>query len=117
MLACSIHAVTSQFQAAGGNPLIWMISGFLVWGFFQIGGQLAAVTRFLTTTDDKTMKRALFYLVLFQCFIYMSGSIIALGSLILFSTIEKADMIIPTLCMEYLHPLLGGTVIAAASLL
>ena len=25
--------------ASGGKPLIWMISGFLVWGFFQIGGQ------------------------------------------------------------------------------
>lgn len=105
---------TGASFAAGGKPLIWMISGFLVWGFFQIGGQPAAVTRFLTTTDDKTMKRALFYSVLFQCFIYMSGSIIALGSVILIPTIEKADMIIPTLCMEYLHPLLGGTVIAAA---
>ena len=52
--------------ASGGKPLIWMISGFLVWGFFQIGGQPAAVTRFLSTTNNKTMKRALFYSVLFQ---------------------------------------------------
>jgi len=100
--------------ATTNKSLIWMISGFLVWGFFQIGGCPAAVTRFLTTTDDKKMKQALAYSVLFQCAIYFCGTIIALGSVILIPTLEKSDMIIPTLCMNYLHPLLGGVVIAAA---
>ncbi|MBQ6692831.1 MAG: hypothetical protein IJN00_05805, partial [Clostridia bacterium] len=27
-----------------GQPLMWVISGFIVWGFFQIGGQPAATT-------------------------------------------------------------------------
>lgn len=116
----NIFHTYAQFNPGGiafatrSKPLIWMISGFLVWGFFQIGGQPAAVTRFLTTTDDKTMKKALFYSTAFQCLIYLFGSLIALGSVILIPTIEKADMIIPTLCKEYLPAAIGGVVIAAA---
>ncbi len=30
----------------GGMPAVWVVSSFLVWGFFQIGGAPAAVTRF-----------------------------------------------------------------------
>lgn len=100
--------------ATTNKTLIWMISGFLVWGFFQIGGAPAAVTRFLTTTDDRKMRQALAFSVVFQCAIYFCGSIIALGSVILIPTLEKSDMVIPTLCINYLPPIVGGVVIAAA---
>jgi Na+/proline symporter len=43
----------------GKTPVVWVVSSFLVWGFFQIGGSPAAVTRFLIPEDDKTLKRAL----------------------------------------------------------
>jgi SSS family transporter len=96
------------------QTLMWMISGFLVWGFFQIGGSPAAITRFLTTTDDKKMKDALAFSVMFQCIIYLSGSIIALGSVTLIPELAKADMVIPELCVQYLPPVIGAVVITAA---
>ncbi|MFQ5677080.1 MAG: hypothetical protein ACE5G1_14395, partial [bacterium] len=50
----------------------WVVSAFIAWGFFQIGGSPASVTRFLIPEDDKTLKNAMVYSVLFQSFIYLS---------------------------------------------
>ncbi len=109
-------AFNPQGISFGGSnqTLMWMVSGFLVWGFFQIGGAPAAVTRFLTTADDRKMKAALAYSAVFQSVIYFSGSIIALGSVTLIPELAKADMVIPELCVQYLHPIIGAVIITAA---
>ena len=54
----------------GAMPALWVVSSFLVWGFFQIGGAPAAVTRFLIPEDNRALKRAMVYSVSFSCFIY-----------------------------------------------
>lgn len=99
-----------------GQPMMWVISGFLVWGFYQIGGQPAATTRFLTTSDGKTMKKALSYSIVFESVIYLGISILAFCALPLLVGVDipSSDMTLPLLIREYLHPLLGGVILAAA---
>lgn len=93
-----------------GQPMMWVISGFLVWGFYQIGGQPAATTRFLTTSDGKTMKKALSYSIVFESVIFLGISILAFCALPLLVGVDipSSDMTLPLLIREYLHPLLGG---------
>ena len=99
-----------------GQPMMWVISGFLVWGFYQIGGQPAATTRFLTTSDGKTMKKALSYSIVFESVIFLGISILAFCALPLLVGVDipSSDMTLPLLIREYLHPLLGGVILAAA---
>ena len=98
----------------GVYNLMWVISAFLVWGFYQIGGQPSAVTRFMTTSNDKKLKSALVYSIVFQSFIYFSIATIGLCSAILLPDLANSDLALPTLINMYLHPLLGGIVLAAA---
>lgn len=101
-----------------GQPMMWVISGFLVWGFYQIGGQPAATTRFLTTSDGKTMKKALSYSIVFESVIFLGISILAFCALPLLVGVDipSSDMTLPLLIREYLHPLLGGVILVAALL-
>ncbi len=115
----AMHEAYANFNPAGisisgSQPMMWVISGFLVWGFFQIGGQPAAVTRFLTTSDAKTMKKALAYSIVFESFIFMALAIISIGAGALLPKVENSDMTLPMLIQTYLHPILGGVVLSAA---
>lgn len=115
----AMHEAYARFNPAGisisgSQPMMWVISGFLVWGFFQIGGQPAAVTRFLTTSDEKKMKRALAYSIIFESFIFIALAIIAIGAGALLPDIKNSDMTLPMLIQTYLHPVVGGIVLAAA---
>ena len=98
----------------GVYNLMWAISAFLVWGFYQIGGQPSAVTRFMTTSDDKKLKSALVYSIVFQSFIYFSIAVVGLCSAILLPDLANSDLALPTLTNMYLHPLVGGIVLSAA---
>lgn len=98
----------------GVYNLMWAISAFLVWGFYQIGGQPSAVTRFMTTSDDKKLKSALVYSIVFQSFIYFSIAVVGLCSAILLPDLANSDLALPTLINMYLHPLAGGIVLSAA---
>ncbi|THE11860.1 amino acid permease [Bacillus timonensis] len=97
----------------GAMSPLWVISSFIVWGFFQIGGAPASVTRFLIPKDDKTLKKALIYSISFQSLMYICAAIIAIGGAVILPNLEKADMLVPTLIFEYLHPVFGGIVLAA----
>lgn len=97
----------------GHMPALWVVSSFLVWGFFQIGGSPAAVTRFLIPEDDKTLKGAMVYSVFFQSFIYLSATLVAIAGGVLLPHLERPDLTVPTLVAELLPPLLGGIIIAA----
>jgi SSS family transporter len=98
----------------GSQPLMWIISGFLVWGFYQIGGQPAAVTRFQTTSDSGKLKRALIYSIIFESIIFLFVSMIAIAAGALIPELKSSDMALPMLIQTYLHPILGGVVLAAA---
>lgn len=91
----------------------WVVSAFVVWGFFQIGGSPASVTRFLIPEDDKTLKRAMVYSVLFQSFIYLSATLVAIAGGVLLPNLEQPDLTVPTMVTQLLHPLVGGIIIAA----
>ena len=91
----------------------WVVSAFIVWGFFQIGGSPASVTRFLIPEDDKTLKRAMVYSVLFQSFIYLSATLIAIAAGVLLPDLAQPDLTIPTMVTQLLPPLVGGIIIAA----
>ncbi|MBQ7113252.1 MAG: sodium/proline symporter [Clostridia bacterium] len=97
-----------------GQPLMWVISGFIVWGFFQIGGQPAATTRFLTTSDDKTMKNALVYSIIFESIIFLGVSILGFASITMIPEVASTDMTLPMMIGEYLPPIIGGVILAAA---
>lgn len=97
----------------GKMPAVWVISSFIVWGFFQIGGSPASVTRFLIPEDDKTLKKAMVYSVLFQSFIYISATLVAIAGGVLLPALERPDLTIPTLVAQLLPPILGGVIIAA----
>jgi SSS family transporter len=97
----------------GKMPTVWVISSFLVWGFFQIGGSPAAVTRFLIPEDDKTLKGAMVYSILFQSFVYISATLIAIAGGVLLPDLEQADLTVPTLVSNLLPPLVGGVIMAA----
>ena len=66
MLLAFIPLIAAQLKAAGNlfevllgeMPALWVVSSFLVWGFFQIGGAPAAVTRFLIPKDRGTLRGA-----------------------------------------------------------
>jgi SSS family transporter len=97
----------------GKMPAVWVISSFLVWGFFQIGGSPAAITRFLIPEDDKTLKGAMVYSVFFQSFVYISATLIAIAGGVLLPNLEQADLTVPTLVSNLLPPLVGGIIMAA----
>lgn len=98
----------------GGQSLMWIISGFLVWGFFQVGGQPASITRFQTTSDTGKLKRVLLYSIVFESIIYIGLTIISIAAGVLIPTLENSDMALPILIQQYLHPVIGGIVLAAA---
>ncbi|HJS74355.1 MAG TPA: sodium/solute symporter [Vicinamibacteria bacterium] len=97
----------------GKMPALWVISDFLAWGFFQIGGSPAAVTRFLIPEDDRTLKGAMAYSVVFQSFIYVCATLIAIASGVLLPDLEQPDLTLPTLVAKLLPPVFGGIIIAA----
>jgi SSS family transporter len=97
----------------GKMPAVWVVSAFIVWGFFQIGGSPASVTRFLIPEDDKTLKRAMVYSILFQSFIYLSATLVAIAGGVLLPAIERPDLTVPTLVSQLLPPIVGGVIIAA----
>ncbi|HSF17491.1 MAG TPA: sodium/proline symporter [Vicinamibacteria bacterium] len=96
----------------GKMPALWVVSDFLVWGFFQIGSP-ASVTRFLIPGDDRTLKRAMVYSVFFQSFVYLCATLIAIAAGALLPHLEQPDLTVPTLVAELLPPLGGGIVVAA----
>lgn len=97
----------------GKMPAVWVVSSFIVWGFFQIGGSPASVTRFLIPEDDKTLKTAMVYSVFFQSFIYLSATLVAIAGGVLLPHLERPDLTVPTLVSQLLPPLVGGIIIAA----
>ncbi len=97
----------------GAMPALWVVSSFLVWGFFQIGGAPAAVTRFLIPEDDRTLKRAMVYSVTFSCFIYVNATIIAIAAGVLLPTLDQPDLALPLLVSDLLPPIIGGLIVAA----
>lgn len=97
----------------GKMPALWVISDFLVWGFFQIGGSPAAVTRFLMPEDERTLKGAMAYSVVFQSFIYVCATLIAIASGVLLPDLDQPDLTLPTLVAKLLPPVFGGIIIAA----
>jgi len=98
----------------GIMPLMWVISAFLVWGFFQIGGQPASVVRFLIPADDKTLRKAMVYSVLFQSFIFICFSILAVSGGVLLPDLKQVDLTVPMMIEKLLPPILGGVVLAGA---
>lgn len=100
-------------RLVGVMPAIWVVSSFIVWGFFQIGGAPAAVTRFLIPEDDRTLRKALVYSISFASFIYICGSLIAIASGVLLPSLERSDLALPTLVAQLLPPVFGGVIVAA----
>ena len=97
----------------GKMSAVWVISALFAWGFFQIGGSPASVTRFLIAKDDKTIRQAMVYSILFQSFIFISATLIGIAGGVLLPELENHDLVIPTLISQYLPPLLGGVLVAA----
>jgi SSS family transporter len=104
---------SEMHRAYGEMPALWVISSFLVWGFFQIGGSPAAVTRFLIPEDDKTLRGALVYSIFFQSFIYLSATLIAIAGGVLLPNLEQVDLTVPMMVSSLLPPLAGGIILAA----
>ena len=97
----------------GHMPAVWVVSSFVVWGFFQIGGSPAAVTRFLIPEDDKTLRRAMVHSVLFQSFVYLTATLVAIAGGVLLPELERPDLTVPHMVSMLLPPLLGGIIVAA----
>ncbi len=97
----------------GTMPALWVVSSFLVWGFFQIGGAPAAVTRFLIPEKDSTLKKAMVYSITFSSFIYVCGTMIAIASGVLLPSLDRPDLALPTLIANLMSPVFGGVIIAA----
>ncbi len=97
----------------GEMPALWVVSSFLVWGFFQIGGAPAAITRFLIPKDRGTLRRALVYSISFSSFIFIGSTLIAISSGVLLPDLAQTDLTLPTLVQLLLHPLFGGILVAA----
>jgi SSS family transporter len=98
----------------GKLPALWVVSDFVVWGFCQIGGSPAAVTRFLIPEDDRTLKRAMAYSVVCQSFIYVCATLIAIASGVLLPDLGQPDLTVPTLVSRLLPPVVGAVIMAAA---
>jgi len=93
---------------------MWAVSAFIVWGFFQVGGSPASVTRFLIPRDDKVLKEAMVYSVVFQSFIYLTFTLISIAAGVLLPDLKQADLTVPTLISRLLPPAVGGVILAAA---
>lgn len=97
----------------GQMPALWVVSSFLVWGFFQIGGAPAAITRFLIPESRGTLRRALFFSITFSSFIFLTSTLIAISSGVLLPSLDNTDLALPTLVQLLLHPVFGGIIVAA----
>ncbi len=97
----------------GEMTAMWVVSAFIVWGFFQIGGSPASVTRFLIPEDDKTLKKAMVYSLSFQSFIYLSATFVAIAGGVLLPDLERPDLTVPTMVADLLPPVIGAIIIAA----
>ena len=100
-------------RLVGSMPALWVVSSFLVWGFFQIGGAPAAVTRFLIPEKDSTLKKAMVYSITFSGFIYVCGTMIAIASGVLLPSLDRPDLALPTLVANLMPPVIGGVIVAA----
>jgi SSS family transporter len=98
----------------GKLPALWVVSDFVVWGFCQIGGSPAAVTRFLIPEDDRTLKIAMTYSVACQSFIYLCATLIAIASGVLLPDLAQPDLTVPTLVSRLLPPVVGAVIVSAA---
>ncbi len=114
MEAYRINNAAFATMDGGGKPLLWIISGFLVWGFYQIGGQPGAITRFQTTTQPQKLKKSLVWSVCFQSFVYIGVTVLGICSMALFPNLASSDMALPNLISNFLPPLVGGVILAAA---
>jgi len=97
----------------GIMPTIWVLSAFVVWGFFQIGGSPSCVTRFLIPEDDKTLKTALVYSIGVQSFVYLTSAMIAISGAVLTPNLERSDLTVPVMISQLFPPLIGAIIIAA----
>lgn len=97
----------------GKMPALWVVSDFVVWGFFQLGGSPAAVTRFLIPENDRALKGAMAYSVAFQSFVYVCATLIAIASGVLLPDLDRPDLTVPTLVAQLLPPVVGGLIVAA----
>ena len=82
----------------GDMPALWVVSSFLVWGFFQIGGAPAAVTRFLIPKDRGTLRRALVFSIGFSSFIFIGSTLIAISSGVLLPDLQQTDLALRRSC-------------------
>jgi len=94
-------------------PPLWVVSTFLVWGFFQIGGNPSSVTRLLIPEDEATLRKAMVYSISFTSVIYVCGTLIAIAAGVLVTNLDRPDLALPTLVSSLLPPMLGGVVVAA----
>jgi Na+/proline symporter len=138
MIAAQLKAGANVFEAILGLPY-W--SGLVVFGgivvfYTSLGGMYAvawsdfvqgiimiagfailapvAVTRFLIPEDDRTLRGAMAYSVVFQSFIYVCATLIAIASGVLLPDLEKPDLTVPTLVARLLPPVVGAIIVAAA---
>ncbi len=71
------------------------------------------MTRFLIPEDDRTLKGAMAYSVVFQSFIYVCATLIAIASGVLLPDLDQPDLTLPALVAKLLPPVFGGIIIAA----
>ena len=113
------HAEFARMNPAGMSmtgtrPALWVISAFFMWGFFQIGGAPSALTRFLMTSDEKKLNSALVYSITFQSFIFLFVALLGIAGGTLIRGLANPDELMAQLILTYLHPVIGGVVLAAA---
>ncbi|MBQ6692731.1 MAG: hypothetical protein IJN00_05305, partial [Clostridia bacterium] len=67
-----------------------------------------------TTSDDKTMKNALVYSIVFESIIFLGVSILGFASVSMVAEVPSSDMTLPTMIGQYLPPVVGGVMLSAA---
>ncbi|WP_047151764.1 sodium:solute symporter family protein [Aneurinibacillus tyrosinisolvens] len=95
-----------------GMPPNTLMAVALSFFIMMIGYPIIAV-RFFSIKDNKTIRRAVGYSLIFQAIIAVSVSILGVSARVLYPHLQSPDLASPTIAMNLLPPVLGGLLLAA----
>jgi SSS family solute:Na+ symporter/sodium/pantothenate symporter len=116
--AAGVRAVGPGFAFAPGGegreflPLGLAFSFFSMWSIAGMG-QPATLLRLMAFRDTKTLRHAMFLLVVYNALIYVPIVFIFVCARAIFPDLEKSDQVMPALAVKLASPWVAGLILAA----
>lgn len=117
--ASSLHTALIIRASIGNMPIINSLSNDLTQVIFYLGfgmclfGAPHTITRFMAIRSVGDIKHARNISIILNIIMYISIAVSALYSIVVFDSVKDPEVILFQLSKLFLHPLLGGLIVAA----